>query len=174
MKYLFLFVIACALSSTAGAQKAYSTSKDEETGAVIFKGPITMADLQEELSFNWMKKGEAAYQPDSTAIKYLQKELPAYTIVVLMGTWCDDSQNLIPRLSKTLTAAKFPMKQYVMYGVDRAKETGGTEGQMYNVKRVPTIIVYKGQREAGRIIESVKRNIETDLAQIIQKGSGAN
>jgi hypothetical protein len=102
-------------------------------------------------------------------IRFLRKELPAYTIVVLMGTWCDDSQLLIPRLSKTLKAADFPMQQCIMYGVDRSKQTGGIESQLYNVQRVPTIIVYKGRFEAGRIVESVKKNIETDLLMIISK-----
>src|SRR4051812_41557495 len=105
MKYLLIFAIASCMSLTTHAQKAYSTSKDEETGATIFKGPITMEDLRNEPSFTWLKKGDSAYLPDSTAIKYLQKELPAYTIVVLMGTWCDDSQYLIPKLNKTLTLA---------------------------------------------------------------------
>ena len=84
----------------------------------------------------------------------------------------DDSQNLVPKLAKTLEAARFPMKQFVMYGVDRAKQTGGIESKLYDVKRVPTIVVYKGNVEAGRIVESVKRNVETDLAQIIHKDAG--
>ena len=171
MKYLLPLTIALCLSLTAEAQKAYTTSKDEETGATIFKGQVTLADLQEEPSFGWLKKGEAAYTPDSNAIKFLRKELPVYTIVVLMGTWCDDSQFLIPKLSKTLEAVKFPMKQFVMYGVDRAKQTGGMESKLYDVKRVPTIILYKGNIEKGRIVESVKRSIETDLVQLIQQGS---
>src|SRR4051812_18359450 len=112
MKYLLILILASCISLSTNAQKAYTTSKDEETGAVIFKGPLTISDLEGEPTFGWFKKGEAAYQPDSTAIKYLRKELPAYTIVVLMGTWCDDSQYLIPKLNKTLSAAKFPMKQY--------------------------------------------------------------
>jgi hypothetical protein len=61
------------------------------------------------------------------------------------------------------------MQQYVMYGVDRKKQTGGIESQLYNVQRVPTIIVFKGRFEAGRIVESVKKNIETDLMMIISK-----
>jgi hypothetical protein len=171
MKYLLtLFTIAC-LSFTAGAQKAYTTSKDDETGATLFKGQVSLADLQEEPGFTWLKRGENAYKPDSNAIKYLRKELPAYTVVVIMGTWCDDSQNLVPKLTKTLEAARFPMKQFVMYGVDRAKQTGGMESKLYDVKKVPTIILYKGNLEAGRIVESVKRDIESDLAQIVQKGS---
>ena len=169
MKQLLIITIASIISFAAHAQKAYNTSKDEETGAVIFKGPITLADLDGEPTFTWLRKGEASYKPDSNAVNYLRKELPAFTIVTVMGTWCDDSQNLVPKLAKVLEATRFPMKQYVMYGVDRAKETGGIESKLYEVKRVPTIIVFKGQVETGRIVESVKRDIETDLVQIIRK-----
>jgi thiol-disulfide isomerase/thioredoxin len=171
MKYLLTLTAIACLSLSAAAQKAYTTSKDNETGATIFKGQLTMEDLQGEPSFTWLKRGETAYKPDSNAIKFLRKELPGHTIVVIMGTWCDDSQNLLPKLSKALEAARFPNKQLVMYGVDRSKQTGGIESKIYDVKRVPTIIVFKGNLEKGRIVESVKRDIETDLVQILQKGS---
>ena len=169
MKHLLIIAIAATMTFTANAQKAYTTSKDEETGAVIYRGPITLADLNGEPTFTWLKRGETAYTPDSSVVKYLRGKLPAYTVVTLMGTWCDDSQNLVPKLAKTLEASRFPMKQFIMYGVDRAKQTGGIESKLYDVKRVPTIIVYKGNIELGRIVESVKRNVETDLMQIILK-----
>jgi hypothetical protein len=168
MKSLLLafFVL---LSCTAYAQKPYSISKDEETGGLVFKGPITLADLNGEPSFKWMKKGMDSYEPDANAVTYLAKALPPYTLIVLMGTWCDDSQNLIPKLAKVLQAAKFPTQHMAMWGVDRAKQTGGVENRTFELKKVPTIIVFKGNREVGRIVESVSRSVEVDLAQILQK-----
>lgn len=161
----FLIMLAC----TAQAQKPYAISKDEETGGLVFKGPITLADLNGEPSFKWMKKGMEGYEPDANAVTYLTKALRPYTLIVLMGTWCDDSQNLIPKLAKVLQAAKFPMQQMAMWGVDRAKQTGGIENKTFELKKVPTIIVFKGNREVGRIVESVNRSVEIDLAQILQK-----
>src|SRR5689334_16287782 len=131
MKYLLIIAITAIMSFSANAQKAYTTSKDEETGAVVYKGHITLADLGSEPTFTWLKRGETSYIPDSNAIKYLRKALPAYSIVTIMGTWCDDSQNLVPKLAKTLEAARFPMAQFVIYGVDRAKQTGGIESKLY-------------------------------------------
>lgn len=168
MKSLFL-LFAILLGFSAGAQKPYSISTDDQTGSLVFKGPITLSDLNGEPSFKWMKKGQDSYSPDQNAIVYLRRALPPYTLIVLMGTWCDDSQNLIPKLAKVLQQTKFPADHLAMWGVDRAKETGGIESKTFQLKKVPTIIVYKGNHEVGRIVESVNRSVEVDLAQIIQK-----
>ena len=168
MKSLLLLA-AIILTVSAHAQKPYAISTDQETGAQVFKGPITLNDLNGEASFKWMKKGVDSYAPDQNAIVYLTKVLPKYSLVVLMGTWCDDSQNLIPKLAKVLQATKFPMNHLLMWGVDRNKETGGIEKKLYEVKKVPTIIVYKDTKEVGRIVESVNRSVEVDLSQIVQK-----
>ncbi len=172
MKNLLIIILTALLSHAAAAQNAYTTTKDESTGSVVFKGPVTLADLRGEPSFSWLPRGEASYKPDSNEIKYLRTELKPYTIVVVMGTWCDDSQNLVPKLARTLQAAGFPMQQLVMYGVDRSKQTGGIESQQFDIKKVPTIMLYQGNFEAGRIVESVNESIEADLARIIRKHSG--
>ena len=161
------------MSLPATAQKTYVTAKDDQTGAVVFKGPITMADLSGEHSFSWMKRGETDYKPDSAAIKALRFALPAYTLVTFMGTWCDDSQSIIPKLAKVLQAARYPADKEVMYGVDRDKQTTGVESKIYDIKRVPTIIVFKGNKEVGRITESVSNSVEADLLQIVRRDAGA-
>jgi thiol-disulfide isomerase/thioredoxin len=168
MKPLFLF-ITFFFCIAAYAQKPYSISKDEQTGGLVFKGPITLADLNTEPSFKWMKSGMDSYSPDATSITYLAKTLPDYDIVAIMGTWCDDSQYLIPKLARVLRDTKFPVAHFSLFGVDREKQTGGIESKVYDVKRVPTIVVLKGNKEVGRIVESVSRSIEAELAQIVQK-----
>ncbi len=169
MKFISILFAAIAMSLSVTAQKPYSISKDDQTGQTIFKGPMTLADLQGEPSFTWWKRSTEGYTPDPNAIAYLKSALPAFTIVTIMGTWCDDSQNLVPKLAKVLSASGFPMERFAMFGVDRAKETGGIESKVYAVKRVPTIVVFKNNNEVGRIVESVNRSVELDLAQIVQK-----
>lgn len=168
MYRLFSAIAILLFSFSASAQQTFTVSKDPENGSQVFKGQLSFADLASEPSFGWFSKGEAAYTPDSIAVKYLRDRLPEYTIVTLMGTWCEDSQNLVPKLAKTLKAAKFPMERFVLYGVDRSKKTDGVEAQTYRLQLVPTIIVFRGNEEIGRIVETVKRSIETDLAQIIE------
>ncbi len=167
MKHI-LFLAAMLFSAASFAQTSdYDISKDDETGAVVFKGQISFSDLQKEPTFDWMKKGAASYKPSKEDIKYLKQYMPAYDLVILMGTWCDDSQHLIPDLYKVLTAAGYPANKVNMFGVDRAKETKNIEHKLYRLEKVPTIIVFKNHSEISRIVEHVNKSIESDLVEII-------
>jgi hypothetical protein len=55
-----------------------------------------------------------------------------------------------------------------MYGVDRAKTAKNGEEKMYAIKFVPTIILMKDNKEAGRIVESVQTSMEADMVDIIK------
>lgn len=164
---IFALLIAIMMSLDTFAQ-SYEVSKDTENGSVVFKGEITIADLQNEPSFEWLKTN-GAYNPEPVTTDYLKEELKNYSIVVVMGTWCEDSQNLVPKLYTTLVQAFFPMSQLTVYGVDRTKDALHGEKAKFGIERVPTIIVYKDGKEKGRIIEVVAKSIEEDLAAIIRK-----
>jgi hypothetical protein len=41
---------------------------------------------------------------------------------------------------------------------------------MYKLDKVPTIIVFKGNKEVGRIVETVEKSVENDLVEIINGG----
>lgn len=163
-----LLLAALLMSLSSFAQSDFDISKDKENGAIVYKGQISFDDLNKEHTFTWMKKSDE-YKPDSATMVSLKKDLPKYEMVVLMGTWCDDSHILIPRLYKVMQQAGYPMAKCKIYGVDRAKETKYIEHKLYSVQKVPTIILFKDHSEVGRIVESVKKSIEADLAQLIQK-----
>jgi len=167
-----LTAILILISAHAMAQTAkYTVAKDTETDQVIFNGPITFDDLSNEPTFTWLKAGADRYEPDAKAINTLQEKLPAYTFVVFMGTWCDDSHNIIPKLYKVLKVTEYPIQQGItMYGTDREKHTQGGEDKKYNITLVPTIIVLKKGEEVGRITESVQKSLEEDLVNIISVG----
>ncbi len=172
MKQLFLLA-AMLFSISAFAQSSdYEIGKDDETGAVVFKGQLSFEDLKKEKSFDWMKAA-ASYKPAKSDVKYLKEYLPAYELVIFLGTWCDDSQRLIPELYKVLQAAGYPAAKVKMYGVNRAKETKNIEHRLYRIEKVPTIILTKSNAEAGRIVEHVKQTIEGDLVELISNDAGA-
>lgn len=173
MKKILLAAAASLLSVAAFAQSDFDISKDKENGMTVYKGALAFDDLKKESTFGWFQRGATAYTPDSNAVKYLKKNLPQYNLVVLMGTWCDDSHNLIPKLYKTLQAAGYPMKQIRLYGVDRAKQAKYVEHRLYQVEKVPTIILQKQHTEVGRVVETVKRSVEVDLVQLIQSNLDA-
>ncbi len=166
---IFLVLLAMVIGSHSFAQNSFDITKDKENGATVYRGQITFEDLHNQLSFTWLDKGVQEYKPDSNNVKFLQKTLAAYHLTVFMGTWCDDSQNLVPKLYRILQLAHYPMNQYMMYGVDRKKNSLAGEEKMYNITKVPTVILYKSNREVGRITESVHKSVEDDIQAIIEK-----
>ena len=162
-----LFALMLLASTTAMAQTpTYIPSKDSVDGGIIFNGPVTFDDLNGEVTFTWTGHSKE-YKPYDKVIDYLQKYLKDYSIVVFMGTWCDDSHILIPRLERVLIQANYPLAKVTMYGVDRAKRTKNGEEKKYNITLVPTIILFKNGKEVGRITENVKKTMEDDLAAIV-------
>ena len=169
-KILLAAMMLMSLGAAAQTQQSdYDVSKDKENGAVVFKGQCSFEDLSAEPTFGWLKRGSDAYKPDTTAIKFLKEHLPKYRMVVLIGTWCDDSQLYLPRLHKILQLTNYPMSRYTMYGLDRSKQAKHIEHRLYKADKVPTIIVYKDHTEIGRIVETVNKSVEADLMKIIQK-----
>lgn len=164
---IIVFTILMFTAMQSFAQEAYNVLKDKETGQQIFKGPLVFRDLDFEPSFTWMGESKS-YKPNPEAITYLKEYLPQYNMVVFLGTWCDDSHNIVPKLYKVLQDVKYPMHKYSMYGVDREKKSKSGEEMLYHIVNVPTIILYKDNREVGRIVETLKKNIETDLENIIK------
>lgn len=171
MKAILLFAVLM-MSIPSYAQSDYDTSRDKENEAVVYKGRFTFEDLKKELSFTWFKSGTDNYKPDAATIEFLKNQLPDYEMVVLLGTWCDDSQDMLPKLYKVLQLSAYPMSKYSMYGVDRAKTAKYSEHKQYDLKNVPTIILIKDHKEAGRIVETVKKSLEQDLRDIIEKDKG--
>ena len=156
------------ISMTAMGQRAYRVTKDTTDGGLIFNGLVTFENLAREPTFTWYQKGVDEYVPAEKPVSLLKFYMRQYQMIVFMGTWCDDSHNLIPKLEKVLKQVGYPDNLVMMYGVDRAKTTIGGEHKKFEITNVPTIILMKGENEAGRITETVKTSVEADLSAIIQ------
>lgn len=168
MKYI-LFVFSFLLMSasySALAQGHYESVTDPQTGNQLYRGDVTFQDLG---SFNWLAEGYQNYQPDSEAIAYLKQHLGSYQLVVFLGTWCEDSHLLIPQLKKVLEAAGYPFEALNMVAVDRMKTSPEGKEKQYNVQFVPTLILMRDGKEAGRIVESVPQPLEKELVKMIMQ-----
>ena len=98
---------------------------------------------------------------------YLKAYRDRLTFLVFSGTWCDDSQILIPKFYRILDEAQFPEKAVTLYGVDREKKSLHGEAEKNLITKSPTIIVYKDGKEIGRIVELVKKSIEVDIKEML-------
>ena len=147
--------------------KTYDVTKDSANGSLVFKGALTLADLNTEATFTWMKTGFDDYKPNAQNLETLKQKLPDYDLVVFLGTWCDDSHYWVPKLAKLLANIGYPTNKLTLYGVDRAKTTKNGENTQFGITFVPTIILIKNGKEAGRITESPHNGLEGDLLEII-------
>ena len=146
----------------------YNISKDPKGEGLIYNGQITFDDLNKEPTFTWLKTGYDEYKPQEKTINYLRANLKYFSIIVFLGTWCDDSHYLIPKLEKVLQLTEYPQSKLTMYGADREKKTKNGDEKKYGITLVPTIIVFNNDgREVGRITETVNKSIEEDIANII-------
>lgn len=172
MKKILLITLLFVAGMEARAQSDFDKSTDKENGAVVLKGQLTIADLKAEPGFDWMKSA-GEYKPDTTALKYLKKHLSDYDMVVMIGTWCSDSQDMFPKLYRLIQLTGLSEDRYTIYGMDRAKEAKYVEHKLYKIEKVPTIILYKENNEVGRIVESVKKSLEKDLTEMIEADRAA-
>jgi len=166
-KILLGLMMIAAVSTYAQDNSKYDVLKDKKSGDVVIKGECSFDDLLRQPTFNWLQKGSINYKPDTAKLSYLKRHIKDYEIVVFMGTWCDDTKAILPKLYKILQLTGYPMNNYTMYGVDRAKTTKFVEHKLYKIENVPTIMLFRNNQEIGRITESLKKSVESDLAQLI-------
>jgi hypothetical protein len=61
------------------------------------------------------------------------------------------------------------MEQMQIFALDRDKKGRNEEEKQYKITNVPTVIVLQDGNEKGRITETVKQNVESDLLEIIKR-----
>lgn len=108
------------------------------------------------------------YEPNHTFIQGISENIRDVEIIVVLGTWCDDSRDQVPRLFKVLEVSGYEPERVRWIAVDRQKKAPETEVPTLNIERVPTIILMRGGKELGRIIETPIASIEEDLLRILQ------
>jgi len=163
-KILILFVlIAVSCHST------YQLHTETYKGKPILVGKATMTDLEKKPYNEWFDANYRDYRPDNKTVENLKSLVNDYDFRIILGTWCGDSQEQVPALFKVLDETGYK-KQPELYCVPRDYKS--YQPAIDNgVIRVPTIIVLKKGKEAGRIIEYPMQSIEEDLYQIMSTGN---
>ena len=156
------------------AQSQYEVSTGKK-GEKIYKGIISPDLLQSDTSFKWYAENLKSYNPNSVALQALREHGDSTRLVVFMGTWCEDSHVIIPKFYSLISAAGFSADKVSLLGVDRSKKTLGYLAEALDVKNVPTIIVFKNGKEAGRVVEYGKYGMwDKELGEIINAASGVS
>jgi thiol-disulfide isomerase/thioredoxin len=122
----------------------------------------------EVFSFYYQEEWKA-YHADSVLLDSLCMYTDSIHIVLVLGTWCSDSQREVPRFLKIAQEIKLQEDKIKIIGVNRKKQAPIPGLESLNITFVPTFVVYKNHKEIGRIIESPMESLEKDLLKILLK-----
>ena len=176
MRNIFKSILATSaliltLNSCDAQKVVVNREVDTQTDGKMLLGPQTKDQFSKEPYSEWYNQEYGDYSLDEATMTQLRKEkFNTYQLIVFVGTWCSDSHREFPRLMKILDELKYPAEKLTVIAVNRKKESPSGEEGLYNIHRVPTIIVKKYGKEFGRIIEFPKTGfIEKDLLEIVKK-----
>jgi thiol-disulfide isomerase/thioredoxin len=167
IRNLLTITIAIFTTSIALSQNQFEVLT-ERPGEKTFKGIISREVVQNDTSFKWYAENLKGYTPNAAAVEGLKKNADSIQLLTFMGTWCEDSHNIIPKFYSLLDAAGFSKDKVTLIGVDRNKKTLSHLAEALNVKNVPAIIVLKNGKEIGRVVEYGKYGMfDKELGEII-------
>lgn len=142
----------------------------ERPNEKTLKGIFSRQLLTSDTSFHWYAEAQKIYTPPAAAVEAFQQKKDSVQLLVFMGTWCEDSHFIIPRLFKLTDAAGFSDERITLIGVDRNKKTLSHLTDALGVTNVPTIIVMKKGKEIGRVVEyGSTGSFDKELGEILTK-----
>ena len=154
LRILFILLIEVAIIAISPAQSPYSFPDDPKNpGSMMLYGEVSKYLLINDSSFSWYAQNQKGYRPQSQILSAVENAKDSVEFLVFAGTWCDDSQFILPRFFRLLELSGFPYSRVRFFAVDRNKKSPDGNAGKYNIERVPTIIVLKSGMETGRIVE---------------------
>lgn len=166
-----IVVIACStLKAPIDTPEVNQKIKDEGKPEMLL-GHCSRSCLLESPYKEWFVKNYDDYSVDAVTSQKIKPLLRDKNLLVFMGTWCGDSRREVPRLAKIIDYCGLKDSQLQLVMVDYRegmyKQSPQHEEKDRNIFRVPTIIVYSGKKEMGRIIEFPRESLEKDLLAIL-------
>jgi thiol-disulfide isomerase/thioredoxin len=152
-KLLTLSIILSMCLNNANAQTPYTNTINDRKETVL-NGIITKyAIANNDVLKTWYVANKNGYKPDAAVLTAMQAVKGKVQFVIFGGTWCEDTQNILPKFFTLQELAGVDDSSISFYGVDRAKKTLGNLQDAFKVTNVPTIIVMKDGKEVGRVVE---------------------
>jgi thiol-disulfide isomerase/thioredoxin len=162
-----IFLLSCAAKKVAVEQvHTYETIMDGTTK--IEKGLLKRSDLDADTSFKWFQQNYHLGSADASAVSAFEKNKDSFQLVVFFGTWCEDSQNLVPAFYRLIDKSGYDEKNITLIGVDRSKATLDNLNKAFHITRVPTFIVMHNGKEVGRVVEYGKSGVmDKELGDVV-------
>ena len=168
MKYFIaVFLLSLILlSCTSYKHVRYETiyKGNEKT----LKGVINRQVIESDTAFGWFKENMKWGNVDVDAINIFKTKADKFNVIIFGGTWCEDTQNILPKFYKLVDASNYPEQKILLLGVDRKKNTIDSLNVQYKITNVPTFIIMHKGKEVGRVVEyGTKGDVNKELADIV-------
>jgi len=168
MKHLLLVIVIISVGILVHGQSEYVVGSD--AGHKMLKGVVKREVLENDTAFGWFHQNQTGYTPNTDAVSLLRAKGSSPHFLVLGGTWCGDTQALLPKFFLLMDAAGIGGDQLVFVAVDRQKHALDRLPEEMHLAHTPTFIVLKNGKEVGRVVEYGKNGQwETELAEIVSK-----
>ncbi len=171
MKNFFLIVVLSIISLTIYSQAQYEVSQDTKHPEVkVLRGLINKYLLENDTAFNkWYNFSKTLYGPDTATLSVMERAKGKVQFVVFGGTWCEDTQFILPKFFKLQEMSGVPDGMITLFGVNRAKNAMENIAEAFAITNVPTIIVMKNGKEVGRVVEYGKTGKwDKELAELLK------
>ncbi len=170
----YLLLVLCLTITTTGlfAQAQYEASQDlpNHPDVKVVRGLINKYQIQNDTAFKWYGPNQGGYNPDTATLNAFERAKGKYQLVIFGGTWCEDTQFILPKFFKLQEKSGFPDEAITLFGVNRAKNSLGSIAKAFNITLVPTFIVMKDGKEIDRVVEYGKTGKwDKELAAILNR-----
>ena len=139
--------------------------KDWE-GNEILVGKISYAQMV-QYTEAWFNKEYDFYRINEERLEKIKPLLKDKRVVLIMGTWCEDSQREVPGMMKILNQAGFNTAEMEIIAIDEDKRTKEGLEKAYNLAYIPALIFFEGEKEINRIVEFPINSLEQDMLDIL-------
>ena len=164
-----MFFLSLLFLSQLIFAQAPEVSRDAE-GHKVLTGFLSRQQLATDTAFTWFSQNQKDYVPEQNALQSLRINKDSVNIIAFGGTWCEDTQNILPKFFVLADAAGLPQDRITLLGVDHSKKTIQHMSEVFGITNVPTIIVMKNGKELGRVVEYGHSGVfDRDLAEILAK-----
>jgi thiol-disulfide isomerase/thioredoxin len=172
MKLFLALFFVVYFSAGAFSQAQYEIIKDEKHPEQVYlKGIINKYVVQNDTAYRkWYYTSQSYYTPDTAVLTAFERMKGKVQFILFGGTWCEDTEFVMPKFYKLQEMSGVPDSSIVFFGVNRLKKTISAIADAFNITNVPTIIIMKDGKEAGRVVEYGKTGKwDVELAAILNQ-----
>jgi thiol-disulfide isomerase/thioredoxin len=176
---ILLLVLSLAIGCNQQTKKKDNESQTQEKvliptsllgkdweGNEILVGKISYIQMVQYTKV-WFNKEYDFFRINEERLEKIKPLLKDKRVVLIMGTWCEDSQREVPGMMKILDQTGYNTAEMEIIAIDEDKRTKEGLENIYNLAYVPTLIFFDGKKEINRIVEFPIKSLEQDILDIL-------